>query len=84
MPEPDTEARVRREVDEQCFADWVQTDIIAEIIFEELESAGHDPTLANAKLVYLDILEDALYDAVRHCLNYNPAFQSKPVRAHPA
>lgn len=71
--------QAQRKRQEKEFTAWIIPSILAEIIFEELESAGHEPTLENAKLVYLDILENSFYEAVTHCLNYNPAFEVKPV-----
>jgi hypothetical protein len=44
---------------------WIETDVIAEHILEELEEQGVQPTLENAKTVWLDVLENELCDAIR-------------------
>ena len=41
-------------------ADWIETYPIAEHILEELEEEGIEPTLENAKVVWLDFLETEL------------------------
>ena len=44
--------------------DWIETDVIAEHILGELEEQGCEPTLENAKTVWLDVLETELCDAI--------------------
>ena len=46
-------------------AGWIETDVIAEHILEELEDQGAQPTLENAKAVWLDVLETELCYAIR-------------------
>ena len=45
--------------------DWIETDVIAEYILDELEEQGCQPTLENAKTVWLDVLETELCEAIR-------------------
>ena len=49
----------------QELADWIDTDVIAEHILEELEERGLAPTLENAKNVWLDVLVNELCDAIK-------------------
>ena len=44
---------------------WIETDVIAEHILEELEEQGIQPTLENAKTVWLDVLENELCEAIK-------------------
>jgi hypothetical protein len=46
-------------------AEWIDTDVIASAIFEELEEQGIEPTLENAKKIWLDVLGNELPDALR-------------------
>jgi len=46
-------------------AEWIDTDVIANAISEELEEQGVKPTLENAKTIWLDVLENELPDALR-------------------
>jgi len=46
-------------------AEWIDTDVIADAISEELEEQGIEPTLENAKTIWLDVLENELPDALR-------------------
>ena len=46
-------------------AEWIDTDVIASAIFEELEEQGIKPTLENAKKIWLDVLGNELPDALR-------------------
>jgi len=46
-------------------AEWIDTDVIANAISEELEEQGVKPTLENAKTIWLDVLESELPDALR-------------------
>jgi len=46
-------------------AEWIDTDVIADAISEELEEQGVKPTLENAKTIWLDVLENELPDALR-------------------
>ncbi len=48
-------------------AGWIETEVIAEHILDELEEQGvqPQPTLENAKTVWLDVLENELCGAIR-------------------
>jgi len=46
-------------------AEWIETDVIADAISEELEEQGVKPTLENAKTIWIDVLENELPDALR-------------------
>jgi len=71
------ETEIDRDLEEGRFADWIKPDIIAEIIFDELEDCSIDLTEENAKLVYLDVLENALYEAVRSAVKHIPELRRK-------
>ena len=43
----------------------IETDLIAEHILDELEEQGVQPTLENAKTIWLDVLENELCEAIR-------------------
>ena len=45
-------------------SDWIDSDVIAEEILEDLEESGVEPTLESAKAVWLNVLETELYGAV--------------------
>jgi hypothetical protein len=45
-------------------AGWIETEVIAEHILGELEELGVQPTLENAKTVWLDVLENELCQAI--------------------
>ena len=45
-------------------AEWIDTDVIANAISEELEEQGVKLTLENAKAIWLDVLENELPDAL--------------------
>ena len=49
-------------------ADWIDTDVIAEHILDELEEQGAEPTLEYAKKVWLDVLEHELHDAIENAI----------------
>ena len=49
----------------QELADWIEADVIAEHILEELQEQGVQPTLENAKTIWLDVLENELCEAIR-------------------
>ena len=49
-------------------ADWIDTDVIAESILDELEEQGARPTLEYAKKVWLDVLEHELHDAIENAI----------------
>lgn len=74
MEQTETGTQQTRLEAEQEFAGWIKPDIISEIIFEELESAEIPATVENAKKVYLDILEDRFYEAIKACLEFSPEF----------
>ncbi len=46
-------------------ASWIEADVIAEHIADELEEQGVQPTLENAKTIWLDVLENGLCEAIR-------------------
>jgi hypothetical protein len=46
-------------------AGWIETDVIAEHILDELEDQGVQPTLENAKTIWLDVLENELCEAIK-------------------
>ena len=46
-------------------AGWIDTDVIAEHILDELKEQGVSPTLENAKTIWLDVLETELCEAIR-------------------
>ncbi len=46
-------------------AGWIETDVIAEHILEELKDQGVRATLENAKTIWLDVLENELCEAIR-------------------
>lgn len=51
-------------------ADWIDTQVIAESILEELSEYEIEPTVANAKKVWLDILGAELIEAVRSTIRH--------------
>jgi hypothetical protein len=46
-------------------AGWIETDVIAEHILDELKDQGVRTTLQNAKKIWLDVLENDLCDSIR-------------------
>lgn len=52
----------------QELADWIDTDVIAEHILDELKEQGVSLTLENAKDVWLDVLENGLCDAIKSAI----------------
>ena len=51
---------VQGEVQQQL-ADWIDADVLADNILEEIEEAGEEPTLENGQRVWLDFLENELH-----------------------
>ncbi len=49
----------------QELADWIEADVIAERILDELEEQGVSPTIENAKTIWLDVLENELCEALQ-------------------
>ena len=45
-------------------AKWIDTDVIAEEILEELADEGIEPSFENAKRVWYDVLEYELLGAI--------------------
>jgi len=45
-------------------ASWIETDLIAEAILDELECQEVEPTLENGKTIWLDVLESELSQAI--------------------
>lgn len=54
----------------QALADWIDTDVIAERILEEMEELGVSLTLEQAKGVWLNVLECELSDVVKETVEY--------------
>ena len=52
----------------QELADWIDADVIAELIIDQMEDQGEKPTLKYAKNVWLDVLEHELHDAIRNAI----------------
>lgn len=46
-------------------ASWIDTDVIADAIFDELEEQRVTPTLENGRTIWLDVLENELPDALK-------------------
>jgi hypothetical protein len=49
-------------------ADWIDTDVIAEHILDEMKEQGARITLKYAKKVWLDVLLNELHDAIRNAI----------------
>ena len=49
-------------------ADWIDPNVIAENIIEELQDYEVEPTLDNAKAVWLDFLENELHEGLRQSI----------------
>ena len=49
-------------------AEWIHADVIAEAILGELEEQGAQPTVENGKIIWLDVLENELPQAIRSSL----------------
>ncbi len=45
-------------------AEWIENEVIAEAVLEELEANGIRPTLKNAQAVWLDVLQSELPQAI--------------------
>jgi len=52
----------------QELSDWIDTDVIAELIIDELEEQDAKPTLKYARNIWLDVLEHELHDAIRNAI----------------
>jgi hypothetical protein len=46
-------------------AGWIEADVIAEHVLDELEEQGIQPTFENGKTIWLDVLENELCEAIR-------------------
>lgn len=46
-------------------ASWIDSDVIALCILEEMAEQGVSPTLENAQTIWLDVLENELSEAIR-------------------
>ena len=46
-------------------AEWIDPGVIAKAILQELESQEVEPTVANGRKVWLDVLESELPDGLR-------------------
>jgi len=55
-------------------ADWIDTNVLAENILEYLEEEGFQPTVENAKKLWLDFLGTELHEGIKSVLNHSPAF----------
>jgi len=49
-------------------ADWIDTDVIAEHILDEMEEQGCRITLKYAKNIWLDVLQNELHDAIKNAI----------------
>jgi hypothetical protein len=45
-------------------AQWIETEVIAEAVLEELKAHGIKPTLGNGKAIWLDVLQNELPHAI--------------------
>lgn len=48
---------------------WIDTEVIAENILEELEGEDVEPTLENAQKLWLNVLATELHDALKNSIN---------------
>jgi hypothetical protein len=49
-------------------ADWIDTDVIADHIIDEMKEQGSRITLKYAKNVWLDVLQCELHDAIKNAV----------------
>jgi len=49
-------------------ADWIDTDVKAEHIIDEMKEQGARVTLKYAKEVWLDVLQCELHDAIKNAI----------------
>jgi hypothetical protein len=56
--------------DKEELAGWIDTEVIAERILEELADNGIPATLDNGKAVWLDFLETELSDGIRYSVKF--------------
>jgi hypothetical protein len=49
-------------------ADWIDTDVIAEHILEEMKEQGCRITLKYAKSIWFDVLQNELHDAIKNAI----------------
>ena len=49
-------------------AEWIDTDVIAESIAEELVDCGMKVSLENMRLVWYNILQNALADSAKYAI----------------
>jgi len=50
---------------QQELADWIDADVIAEQIYDELADHDIEGTFENAKIIWLDVLQNGLCEAIR-------------------
>ena len=48
---------------------WIDTEVIAENILEELEGEDVEPTLENAQKLWLNVLATELHDSLKKSIN---------------
>jgi len=51
---------------EENLAEWIDTLVIAEEIFDHLRAAGLEPTYQNATKVWLNFLEVEIHEGLRN------------------
>jgi len=52
------------QTDKEQFTEWIDDDVIADAIFEALKEQSIPTTFKNATLVWLDVLQSELPDAI--------------------
>ena len=55
-------------------ADYIDTSVLAETILDDLEEEGLQPTVENAKKLWLDFLGTELHEGIRSVLRHSPVF----------
>lgn len=58
----------KQQVQEEL-AEWIDADVIADAIIEDLEERGVEATLENGKAAWLDVLEHELHGAIGSAIN---------------
>lgn len=58
----------KRRVEE--LADWIDANVIAEALLDELLENNIEPSVENGKKLWLDILEYQLPDAIQSAINH--------------
>ena len=55
-------------------SNWVDNDVIAEELLDDLVENGIEPTVENAQKLWLNVLETELHQAIQNSINYAPEF----------